>query len=53
MSVCMVVKDEVEVALKHNGTSYVGIGWKPTEGIVRECNSEIPRYEPEGRPIAT
>ena len=40
----LTAQDELEVALRHNGTSYVSVGWKPTEGIVRQCNDQIPRY---------
>ena len=35
--------------MRLNGINYVGIGWKPNEGVVRECNAEIPRYLPVGK----
>ena len=36
------------MALKHNGTSYIGLGWRPMEGIVRTCNDLIPPRLPVG-----
>ena len=43
-------QNEIEVALKLNGTSFVGLGWKPTdEGLNKYCNSEIPQYTEPGK----
>ena len=46
-----VLQDELEVALALNGTSYVGLGWKPTDELESSCNSEIPKYMPVGKNI--
>ena len=39
----------MEVSLKLNGTSYVGLGWKPMEGVLRSCNNLIPPRMPVGK----
>ena len=44
-----VLQDELEVALALNGTSFVGLGWKPTDELESSCNSEIPKYIPVGK----
>ena len=44
-----VLQDELEVALALNGTSFVGLGWKPTDELESSCNSEIPKYMPVGK----
>lgn len=35
--------------MKLNGTSYVGLGWRPMEGVVRSCNDLIPPRLPVGK----
>ena len=49
MHECDTVQDELEVALKLNGTSFIGLGWKPTEGVVSTCTGQIPERTPVGK----
>ena len=39
---CDLLQNELEVALKLNGTSFVGLGWKPMQVLDTTCNSDIP-----------
>ena len=42
------IQDEIEVALKHNGTGYVALGWRPSRGIDGTCRAEAPGNFPLG-----
>ncbi len=35
------LQHEIEIALKHNGTGYVGLGWRPT-GLNGTCRLSAP-----------
>ncbi len=45
------MQDEIEVALKHNGTGYVAFGWRPSRGIDGSCRAEAPGNFPTGTAI--
>lgn len=42
------VQNEIEVALRHNGTGYVALGWRPSSGIDGTCRAEAPGNFPLG-----
>lgn len=46
-----IIQDEIEVALRHNGTGYVALGWRPSRGIDGTCRAEAPGNFPTGTTI--
>ena len=44
----LTTQDEIEVALIHNGTGYVALGWRPGRGIDGSCRAEAPGNYPVG-----
>ena len=42
------IQNEIEVALRHNGTGYVALGWRPSQGIDGTCRAEAPGNFPLG-----
>ena len=42
------IQNEIEVALRHNGTGYVALGWRPSQGIDGTCRTEAPGNFPLG-----
>ena len=45
----LLYQDEIEVAMVHNGTGYVALGWRPGRGIDGSCRSEAPGSFPVGK----
>lgn len=35
-------QDEIEVALSHRGTGFVGFGWRPSQGLTGACRVQSP-----------
>ena len=42
------LQDEIEVAMRHSGTGYVALGWRPSSGIDGTCRAEAPGNFPLG-----